>query len=404
MNARDTVVLALRTMRASKLRTALTAIGITIGIAAVILLVGLGNGMQDTLNKNASRTAKVIVVTTGSGNVPGAQVTRRLTDEDAAALADKQRNPLLDKVVPQFSGSGVVRNGPNTTNALVYGAGPDFLTIQNLEMAVGSTFTDADDRTGARVIVIGQGLVGFLFDGDANGAIGRQVTVGRIPFTVVGVLKQNSVGDRNAYMPLRTARSVLLGGINRLSNIGLTTNNVLDVPAAMEQVNRVMDEQHKIDDQGLRDFVLDASLIRVQRLQQYLDYLKLFTVAIAGIALLVGGVGVANVMLISINERRREIGIRRAVGARRKAIVNQVLAEGMVIAGLGGVLGVLVGVGGTLAAATFLPSVLPEFGAASVSWPAVGIAFGVSVLIGLVAGIFPAWRAARLQPVEALRT
>ncbi|HEY9416913.1 MAG TPA: ABC transporter permease [Pseudonocardia sp.] len=404
MNARDTVVLATRTMLASKLRTTLTAIGITIGIAAVILLAGLGNGMQDGLNHNASKTATNIVISTASGNVPGANITRRLTDEDATALRDKSQAPAIAQVVPQFSGGGVVRQGENTTNALVYGSGPGFLATLVQELGVGSVFDEADNRTGARVVVIGQGLVDFLFSGDANRAIGQQVTIGRLPFRVIGVLKRASVGDRLAIMPLRTARSVLLGGINRLTLIGVTATSVAAVPAAIKQINQVLDKQHQIDEPGLRDFVQDATLIRVERTQKYLDYLRIFTLGIAGIALLVGGVGVANIMLVSVHERRREIGIRRAVGAPRSAVVKQLLVESTVIAGFGGVVGVLFGVGVTLLAGVLLPARIPEFGQVTVSIPATAVAFGISLAIGVVAGVLPAWRAARLQPVEALRT
>ena len=235
-------------------------------------------------------------------------------------------------------------------------------------------------------MVLGQGLVDFLFNGNANAAVGQQVVVGRLPFRVVGVLKRSSVGDRFAYMPLRTSRSVLLGGINRLTLIGITANSVAEVPAAQAQINQILDAQHDIEGPGLRDYVQDGSLLRVQRTQQYLNLLRGFTVSIAGIALLVGAIGVANIMLISVHERRREIGIRRAVGAPRSAIVRQLLAESTLIAGIGGVMGVLVGVGGTLLAAACLPSQLPDFGEATVSVPAVVIAFVVSLVIGVVAG------------------
>lgn len=400
MNARDTAVLAMRTMRGSKLRTALTAVGITIGIAAVILLVGLGNGMQDSLDRNGSRTATVITVSRAFGLAPGTALSRRLTDKDAAALAEA---PAIDKVVPKFSGAGVIRVGANTTKVTVFGIGPDYLAVQAEELAFGSTFDEADSRSAARVVVVGQGVVNYLFDGNPNKAIGQQVTIGRLPFRVIGVLKTSSLGDQYAFMPLRTARTVLLGGINRLSSIGLTAASVQDVPAAQRQINEVMDRQHLVRDKGLRDYTQEASLVRVQRIQEYLDYLKLFTIAIAGIALLVGAVGIANIQLISVQERRTEIGIRRAVGATRGAIVRQMLAESTVIAGIGGVTGVVLGVVATLVAADVLPSQFPGFGEASVSVVAVVIAFAVSLAIGVLAGVAPAWRAARMQPVDALR-
>jgi putative ABC transport system permease protein len=400
MNARDTAVLAMRTMRASKLRTALTALGITIGIAAVILLVGLGNGMQDSLDRNGSRTATVITVSRALGLAPGAALSRRLTDNDAVALAEA---PAIDKVVPKFTGASVIRIGANTTKVTVLGVTPDYLAVQSEELAYGSTFDEADARTGARVVVIGQGVVNYLFGGNPNNAIGQQVTLGRLPFRVIGTLKASSLADQQAFMPLRTARTILLGGINRLTAIGVTATSVQDVPAAQRQINEILDREHLVRDKGLRDYTQEALLVKVQKTQEYLDLLKVFIIAIAGIALLVGAVGIANIQLISVQERRTEIGIRRAVGATRGAIVRQMLAESTVIAGVGGITGVLLGVGATLIAADVLPSQLPGFGVASVSVAAVVIAFAVSLGIGVVAGVAPAWRAARLQPVDALR-
>lgn len=403
MNVRDTVVLALRTVRASRLRTALTALGITIGIAAVVLLVGLGNGLQESLDRNASRTAKVIVVSTGLGEVPGARITRRLTEEDAAALEDRSRAPAISGVVQMFSASSVLHNQEKTVSTTVYGvAGPNILGATTQRLAVGSPLDEAESRGAAKVVVLGQGTVDALFNGDANRAIGQQVVIGRMPFRVIGVMQRSSVADRWAFIPLRSARA-LVGGVNRLTLMRVVADSVQNVPATMGQINEVMDAQHQIEEPGLRDYILQASLTRVQKLQGYLDQLKLFVIGIAGLSLLVGAVGVANIMLISVHERRREIGIRRAVGAPRSAIVRQVLAESTLIAGLGGLAGIALGVGLTRLAAAYLPARLPDFGTPTVSITALLIAAGVSVGIGTLAGLPPARRAARMQPVDALR-
>jgi putative ABC transport system permease protein len=204
-------------------------------------------------------------------------------------------------------------------------------------------------------------------------------------------------------MPLGAARAYLVGGNDTVNQIIVKATSTDTVPAALDEIYRVMDERHTIRDAASRDYTATAMRTLLEQGNQFLTYLTLFTVAVAAISLVVGGIGIANIMLVSVTERTREIGIRKAVGARRGAIVKQFLLESAMLAGIGGLIGIGVGVGVTVAGMIVLPQVAPKFGTPDISVPAVLVAFLVSLLIGLVAGGYPARRAASVRPIEALR-
>jgi putative ABC transport system permease protein len=204
-------------------------------------------------------------------------------------------------------------------------------------------------------------------------------------------------------MPLGAARAYLVGGNDTVTQIIVQAASVPQVPAALAEVNKVLDSRHSIRDPAKRDFNATALQSLLDQANQFLTFLTLFTVAVAAISLIVGGIGVANIMLVSVTERTREIGIRKAIGARSSAILKQFLIESTMLAAMGGVVGIVIGTAITIAASVIIPAVAPDFGAPTVSPWAIVISFGVSLLIGLIAGGFPANRAARLQPIEALR-
>jgi putative ABC transport system permease protein len=403
MKIGDSLVVALRSMREAKLRTTLTALGVVIGVAAVIVLVGLGNGMKTGVRDAIGPLATVIQVSQSEGNVPGAKISRRLTDDDAAALANKAEAPNVVSVVPQFSGSAVVHRGAANLNTQLWGSGPGFLDIFSQELLAGRVYTEEENRQKARVAVIGQGVVDSLFRGDLTTALGSEIVIGRMNFRVIGVMKRSTLADTMTVIPLVTARTILLGGSNRLTLIGVMATSVDRVPAAMEEITQILDREHRIITPGLRDFQIDASIGRLQRTEQFLDQMTVFTLGIASIALLVGAVGVANIMLVTVNGRTREIGIRTAVGARQGAIIRQFLLESMTLSGLGGAVGAAFGVGLVLLGAYYLPRYLPYLGRPEVSPTATAVSFAISLVIGLLAGCYPAWRASRLHPVDALR-
>jgi putative ABC transport system permease protein len=252
-------------------------------------------------------------------------------------------------------------------------------------------------------VILGPTAVQTLYAGNANAAIGTIVRVGRSNFKVIGVLTPNGQADDVALMPLGAARSYLVGGIDRVNTIVVKAQTPDQVGAAQQQVEKILDQRHMIRDPANRDYNVTALQSLLNQANQFLGFLTLFTVAVAGISLLVGAIGIANIMLVSVTERTQEIGVRKAIGASRSAIMKQFLIESTVLSGIGGAMGIAIGVTVTVAASIIIPRIEPKFGAPEVSIAAVLIAFGVSLVIGVIAGVYPANRAAKLRPIEALR-
>jgi putative ABC transport system permease protein len=253
------------------------------------------------------------------------------------------------------------------------------------------------------VVLLAPEAVRQLYDGDDAAAVGSTVRINRASFQVVGTLKSDGHFDKIALMPLGTARAYLLGGHDTITSMAAKAIDVARVGPAVDEITTVLDKRHHIRDPAKRDFTVTALRDTLTKVDQTLNYLTLFIASIAGISLLVGGVGVANIMLVSVTERTREIGIRKALGAPRSAIVKQFLIESTTLTCVGGVLGCALGVGLILIGAAVVNRMMPEFGSPSVPVPALLVALGASLLIGLVAGGYPALRAARLRPIEALR-
>jgi putative ABC transport system permease protein len=233
--------------------------------------------------------------------------------------------------------------------------------------------------------------------------MGKEIRVGRTSFRVIGVAKGNGQQDDVVIMPLGAARSYLLGGGDAVNQLMIRATSVGAVNAAETQINTILDDRHKIRDPEDRDFNVLKLQSLLDQSSQVLSFVTLFTAAVAGISLVVGSIGVANIMLVTVTERTREIGIRKAIGARRRAILQQFLIESMMLTGIGGVIGILLGVGLAAAAGFILPALIPDFPAPVVSPFSVVLSFTISLVIGLVAGGYPANRAARLRPIEALR-
>ena len=289
----------------------------------------------------------------------------------------------------------------NGTTAIT-GSTAEYADVTDLDLVTGSFFDAQQEQSKAKVVILGTKPVSELFGGNAGGAIGERIRIGRTVFRVIGVAKPTQ-SDDVVYMPLGAARSYVLGGTDDVDTIIIGATSGAAVPSAMAQVTTILDQRHRITDPTERDYNAQAQQDFVTRATQFLTFLTLFTTAIAGISLIVGGIGVANIMLVSVTERTREIGIRKAIGATRRAILQQFLLESTVLAGLGGLLGVAIGLGLSFAAGIVLPRVVPDFPVPSVSLGSIVLALSVSLLIGLVAGGYPANRAARLRPIEALR-
>jgi putative ABC transport system permease protein len=401
MSFREALRTALRSLRAHKLRSMLTMLGIIIGVTAVIVLVGFGDGMKAGFNKTFGELSKAIIIEKARANVPGGGTPRELRDADAIALG---KAPALSEVVPLLASTALVQYKPGTQfRGQAFGSTVRFLGVNNRTLERGTMFTANDEQTKNRVVVLGPEVVAALFKGKAGAALGKEVRIASTTFTVIGVLRSDGNFDDIALMPLSTSRAYIFGGDNEITSMAAKADSVAQVPVALEQINEIMDGRHKIQDISKRDYKVTALRKQIDQFNQFVKYLTKFIVAVAAISLLVGGIGVANIMLVSVTERTREIGIRKAVGAPRGAIMKQFLLESITLAGIGGAVGTGIAVAVIKVGENAVPKVAPDFGAPILSAPPVVIAFGVSLGIGLVAGGYPAVRAAWMRPVEALR-
>ena len=401
MNAREALSLALRSLRANKLRSMLTMVGIVIGVTAVVVLVGLGNGMKSGFNKAFGELATAIIVTKSDGAVPGAVAAKDLKDADVVAL---RKLPSIRSATPLLQGSTVFQRGTGVQfRGQISGSTTDFLGVNNRELIVGSMFTDSDDKLRRKVVLLGPNVVTQLYNGDAGAALGSTIRIAKTTFSVIGVLKSDGHFDDIGLMPLSSARAYLLGGDDTITSIAAKAASIEQVPAAVDDITRELSDRHHIDEVAKRDFTVTALQEQLDKVNQFMMFLSLFIVAVAAISLVVGGIGVANIMLVSVTERTREIGIRKAIGAPRRAIMKQFLLESTLLAGLGGGVGALLGVTIVLVAGGVLPDMIPNFGAPTVSVAAIAVAMGVSLGIGVIAGGYPAMRASRMRPIEALR-
>ncbi|MDQ4011632.1 MAG: ABC transporter permease [Actinomycetota bacterium] len=406
MNLREALRIAMRGLRANRLRSALTMLGIIIGVAAVILLVALGNGLKTSVNAQLEPLANLITIVPTVGNVPGGAAPKDLIDADVAALQDPALADQIDAVIPATTGRALIETDAWRFRANVVGSTDSWIEVNNQDMAAGSFFDEAQSRTGAKVVVLGPSVATYLFGDDPAAALNQTVRMNRQTFRVIGVMQSvGEPGDSVAVMPLDTARRYIFGGGDKINQIVVQAAHSSVVPAVQDEVIRILSERHRIKDSANRDFEVQSLRSRLDSFNQILRILTLFTAAVAAISLLVGAIGVLNIMLVSVTERTREIGIRKAIGATRRAVLEQFLIESIVLAGLGGLIGVAVGVGLSALGARLAPSFGPTFEsfAPAVTIPSIVVSFGISLAIGLIAGGYPANRAARLRPIEALR-
>jgi putative ABC transport system permease protein len=403
MSLREAFRIALRGLRANRLRSVLTMMGIIIGVAAVILLVAIGNGVQASVNEKVQPLANLITIVPSTGNVPGGSPPKDLIDGDVTAL--ERQVPDAAVVLPATTGDALAETESSQFRSKVIGSTERWLEVNNRDLQVGTFFDEAQVRSTARVVVLGPTVATTLF-GTPQDSLGQMIRLNRQSFKVIGVMQSvGEPGDDNVVMPLSSVRRYVFGGGDKLNQITVQVNQANAVPAAENDVIRTLSDRHRIKDSGKRDFDVQSLRSRLETFQQILGILTLFTASVAAISLVVGGIGVLNIMLVSVTERTREIGIRKAIGATRRAILQQFLIESVVLAGVGGVIGILIGVGLSVLGAEVAPALgsnLDTF-APKVTLPSVLLSFGISLAIGLVAGGYPANRAARLRPVEALR-
>ncbi|WP_445183576.1 ABC transporter permease [Pseudonocardia sp. Cha107L01] len=404
MQFREEFLVAIHCMRVGRLRTALTMLGIVISVSLVIVMVGLGNGLEGTYRLAFNSVVQGIGISPTAPNVTGGNAPRSLHDSDIAALRRETNPSAVAEVMPIVGGQTMMRRGSEQYGAAVVGSTASYLRMESIAVVAGVTFTDGQYRGGARVVLIGMTLVNELFDGNINAAIGSKVIMGRQNFEVIGVLGPDDPGNNTALMPATTARERLFGGMHTVQGIGVIAADMLQVSAAVKDIKNVMDRQHYIKEPGQRDFgITYAGDERSADMADIFNMLRWFASGVTGIALFIGALGLANIMLVTVTERTNEIGVRRALGARRGTILRQFLTESVIIAGLGGLFGVACGIGAILASRQILPKIAPLLGKSDISIDAVLLAFGISLAVGFLAGGYPAVRAARLCPWDAIR-
>jgi putative ABC transport system permease protein len=397
--------IALKTLGAHKMRTALAVIGVVIGVSAVVLMVAIGRGAQESvLRKIQGLGTNLIIVTAGKVRIIAGRPrqtgnTTSLTVRDAEALAAE--SSAVAATAPFQGRKYLVKYGEASANTIVSGTTPEFPEIRNFRPGVGRFFTDDEVKAAMRVAVLGRTVVRNLFEDRT--AIGEIIRINNVPFEVIGVLEEkgvNAIGqddDDQLLIPITTVMRRLMNVIY-VNNIYVAARDVALMDRAVGEIGAILRERHRLKPGKDDDFSIQNQMDILRAEEETSETFTMLLGGIAAISLLVGGVGIFAIMLISIKERTREIGLRRALGARKKDILLQFLMEALVLSLAGGIIGAVIGVSGSLIVGwtTELPT--------SVSVLSVVVAFLFSAAIGLFFGIYPAKKAAEFDPIHALRS
>jgi putative ABC transport system permease protein len=397
----EIINVALGAIRANKLRSLLTMLGIVIGVGAVITMVALGTGAQQSVQERIQALGTdLLQVSAGQSMHRGLASADRvsLTTDDAKALQDARG---LKAIIPELRRSQQVEYGNRNINVNIMGTVPEFVPVNNYELDHGRVFSHGDGSARKRAAVLGYGVPDMV-GANAAAMIGQQVLIRGIPFEVIGVLKEKGSTsswnnpDEQILIPLETAQYRIMGS-DRVNSITVQVSHPDSMTMAMIEIEKVMRREHGIAPGRDNDFSIRN---RSEFLSTFEETTQTFTFLLGGIAavsLLVGGIGIMNIMLVSVTERTREIGVRKAMGATRQNIMLQFLVEALVLCLMGGVVGILAGTGGAIAL-----SRLANWNTL-VSWQAVVIAVIFSGFVGVFFGLWPARRASQLDPIEALR-
>lgn len=388
----------------NKARSFLTILGIVIGIASVITMMAIGQGAQSSIEKNIQAIgSNLIIVTPGAQR--GGQVSsgrgsaQTLLLEDSDAIKTQIQN--ISGIAPEDSRRFQITAKGNNTNTQVIGTVPDYTSVRNLNMDIGTFITDQQVRSSAKVAVLGSSARDDLFGANAN-PVGQTIRIKNIDFDVIGVTQSKggsgfSNPDDSVYVPLTSAQHFLTGD-NFLTTVSVAASDQNSMSAVQEQITDLLLKRHKIADPTQADFNLVNQTDIISTVSSITNTFTILLSSIAGISLLVGGIGIMNMMLTTVTERTREIGLRKAVGIRKIYINLQFLAEAILLTFIGGALGILLGWGASWAITQFVSSL-----SAVVSTSSILLAFGVSAGVGIIFGFYPARRAANLSPIEALR-
>jgi len=399
MNFFEYARVALESLRANRLRSALTMLGVIIGVAAVILLVSLGEGTKKYVEEQfAGLGSNILIVTPGKIETKGGPpvigaAKHKLTLSDSYVL--EKKGYLFGGVAPVVFGTAEVRSGSRSRNVPVLGVTPSFSHVRNLHVEIGSFVSESDVEAKRRICVLGRTVKRELF-GNAN-ALGQMVKVSGGRFRVVGIMQSKGVSlgidlDDIVFVPVRSAQDIF--DTDALLEIILSVRNKNDIDSAKELARSILFKNHNRHE----DFTITNQAAMLSSLYTILDTMTYVLGGIATISLLVGGIGIMNIMLVTVKERTNEIGIRKAVGARDRDILVQFLLESTALSSSGGIGGMLVGVLGAYGIRLLVPKLPVEVP----SW-AIVLAFTFSVFVGIFFGVYPARKAAALHPIEALR-
>jgi putative ABC transport system permease protein len=403
MELLETMKIALRALARNKLRSALTMLGIIIGVGAVIAMVGIGNGAQkEVQNRIAAMGTNLLYVSAGSVNMGGthlgAGATQTLVSSDVAAILSEA--PAVANATPVSSASTQLVFGNQNWATTVTGTEPQYFDIRDWAFSQGDTFSQDDVRRAANVAVIGETVRQNLF-GNSN-PVGQTIRAGNLPFTVVGVLTSKGTSgmggdqDDGIYVPITTLQKKITGQ-DWLRNIMVSAKSQGESYAAQDQITAILRDRHRIRAGAPDDFSIRNLADIAELADQSAQVMTMLLASIAGVSLIVGGIGIMNIMLVSVTERTKEIGVRVAIGATEQDVQRQFLLESVVLSLLGGAFGIIVGIGSSILINYVLHWTV------SVSMLAVGAAVIFSTAIGVAFGYYPARKAARLDPIEALR-
>ena len=410
MNYQNLFKIAIRAIAANKIRSFLTALGIIIGIAAVITMLAIGQGSKASIKANiAEMGSNMIMIHPGADMRGGvrqdASSMETLKQTDYEAIKDECN--YISAISPSVSSNGQWINGNNNTQSSIYGVNQDYLTIRQLKIADGEMFTDSDIKTAAKVCVLGQTVVDYLFP-DGSDPIGRVVRFNSIPFRVIGVLKKkgyNSMGmdqDDLVLAPYTTVMKRILAQ-TYLSEIVCSAITEEASEPAQDQITQILRRTHKLKDATDTtegdddDFNIRSQEEISSMMNSTMSTITILLGSVAGISLIVGGIGIMNIMYVSVTERTREIGLRMSVGARGIDILNQFLIEAILLSVTGGIIGVILGVSISVSLQQFAHV------ATQIEPWSIIMSFAVCTFTGVFFGWYPAKKAARLDPIEAIR-
>jgi putative ABC transport system permease protein len=404
MKLKNLLIAALRSLAKNKMRTFLTMLGIIIGVASVIAMLAIGQGSKQSIQAQISTLGiNVLMIYPQASSSGGVRMeagsSQKMTLEDVKAIAD--RSPSLAYVTPQVRTSGQLVNGNMNWRTSVYGVYPNYFEIRNLKLMSGNLFTMSDDRSATKVCVIGQTVVTNLF-GVNTDPVGSYIRINKIPFKIVGITEkkgQNAFGqdqDDMVIAPFSTVQKRMMA-ITHIQSMLASAKSEAQIPAASQEITDLLKAKHNLGPSEDPDFTIRTQTDIANAATATSGILTILLASIASISLLVGGIGIMNIMLVSVTERTREIGIRMSVGARGRDVLLQFLIEALLISLLGGFIGVTLGV------------LVSQMIANILSWPvtitiqSILMSFIFSSAIGIFFGWYPARKAAGLNPIDALR-